>query len=386
MAKSTGPIRVLTVVDALGRGGAERLIVSLDEHLNHSRFVHSVVCLYGPNPLARELESRGTVVTCLQLPGPAALPRAVRLLRGEVKSFHPHIVHTHLFSANIAGRLAARGRARVLTTLHNPDYGSDGGEGWRFFIRSFLDRITGQLFTSRFLAVSEHVRDDYRVRMGFEGIDVLYNSADLKQLSDQAAGIDRRQSREALDIDADAFVVLHVGRLHRQKAQDVLVSAFARLRQRVPSARLILVGAGPLQAAIQQQVASAGLADSVSLPGQVADVVPFLVGADAFAFPSRFEAFGIALLEAMAVGLPSVVTRISGIDEVADATTSLFVAPDDERQLAAALERLQVDTALAARLSAGARSRARVFDVTTAVHRIEEVYEAEARLGGWNRA
>ncbi len=379
------PIRVLTVIESLGRGGAERLLVTMDRHLDHDRFSHRVVSLFRPNPLAHELEDRGTPVTLFELPGPSALPTAIRRLRRVVRNFRPHVVHTHLFAANVAGRLAAWGRARAVATLHNPDYGSDAGSGVRFVARTFLDRATGHMVSNRLLAVSEHVRQDFEQRMGFQHIELYPNAVDVTGLHRQGEVTAREGVRSTLGYGPDEFVVLHVGRMHRQKGQDVLVRAFAKVKERVPQSRLVLVGGGAELESLRAQVTTLELGQSVDFVGQVADVVPYMLAADAFAFPSRFEAFGIALVEAMALGLPSVVSRIPGLDEVATTATSIFVPEENEEALAGALVRLAEDPVLRGRLADGARARAVTFDAVPAVKRLEEVYEAEATLVGWVR-
>jgi len=377
------PIRVLTLIESLGRGGAERWVVTLDRHLDRTRFTHHVVSLFNPNPLAEELKAQGTEVTCYGLRGPDALPAAVRRLRRSIRSLRPHVVHTHLFAANVAGRIAAGGRPRVVTTLHNPDYGKDAGRGWRYSVRTLLDRATGHLLTARFLAVSQHVAQDYRDHMGFQGIQVHPNGMDVGRWADRIGHLTTDRCRRDLGVPPEAFLVLHVGRLHRQKGQDVLVRAFERLKRRVPSARLALVGVGGTEPQLRREVAKAGLDDSVHFAGQVADVTPWMRAATVFAFPSRFEAFGIALLEAMAAGLPTVVSGIQGLDEVADDSTSLFVPPGEVGQLAQALERVHDDLALRTRLGQGGVARAAAFDVIPRVRRLERVYAEEASAVGW---
>ena len=121
----------------------------------------------------------------------------------------------------------------------------------------------------------------------------------------------------------------------------------------------MVAGGGPERSALERLARELGV--DVSFVGAVgrARLVELMRGADLFAFPSRYEAFGIALLEAMAAGTPAVAARVGGIPEFAnDGENALLVPPDDEDALAAALTRLASDDALCERLAAGGRARA----------------------------
>lgn len=377
-ASDSAPLRVLSVIESLGRGGAERLLVTLDRAFDRARIHHTVVHLFAPDLLREELERRGTRVIDLALPGPEALPRAVRALAAVLKRERPHVVHTHLFSANVAGRLASFGRVPVVTTLHNPDYGSDAGAGWRFWVRAFLDRASGHLVPSRILAVSEHVRDDFQSHMGFGDIALLPNVVDVAELSARASALDRTSVRRDLGIAPDAWVVLNVGRLHPQKGQDVLIRGFAEAHGILPQSRLVIVGAGGEENALRRLADDLGVHPAVRFAGSVPDVMPWLVAADVFAFPSRFEAFGIALLEAMAVGLPSIVSDIPGLLEVTTRDASVVLPSEDPGAWAKALVDLYESRVRARRLGEEARVRARSFDVGPAARALERLYATEA--------
>jgi len=103
-------------------------------------------------------------------------------------------------------------------------------------------------------------------------------------------------------------------------------------------------------------------------------VTPYFRAADLFAFPSRYEAFGIALLEAMAAGLPTVASRVGGILELATEETALLVSVGDVGELAEGLVSLATDPARQASLGAAARDRARAFDVRIHLRRLEDLY------------
>ncbi len=364
--------RILTVIETLGRGGAERLLVTQHRHLDGDRFRAMVVALFEPTPLAAELEAAGAQVERLALPGPRAFPTAVRRLRSLIRAWKPDVVHTHLYHANVAGRIAAAGLAPVFTTLHNPDYGFEDPGTVRFRAKKWLDGTTGRRLTSRIIAVSAHVRRDFERELGFRNVDLLHNFVDVGDFTGPLGVDERRKRRAALGLPVDGLLFLHVGRLHRQKGQDLLLEALASLPDH-PGWTAVLVGAGDPRH-LRDRARSLGVAGRVRWTGVVADVRPYYAAADVFAFPSRYEAFGIALVEAMASGLPSAVSDAAGMSEVVTHETSLITPVGDVQALAAALSRLGGDADLRRSLGDAARARARAFDVRCQLPRLERWY------------
>ncbi|MEQ8329602.1 MAG: glycosyltransferase [Longimicrobiales bacterium] len=367
---------VLLLLESFGRGGAERVVLNTVAAMDRTRFQPEVVHLFAPDGLAEECRALGVEVRGLGLRGPEDLVKGILAVRRMLRARPGAVVHTHLFFANVVGRLASLGTdARVVTTLHNPDYGQEAHGGLRFRVRVALDRLSHMLNPGTVLAVSEEVRRDYVREMAYGGIRVLPNYMDIAPFQARVAAQDRRALRAAHGVPDDAVVVLHVGRFHRQKAQDVLVEAAILAREAAPALRVVFLGRDADASGLPERVATAGAEDTVRFEGLVEDPLPWYALADAFAFPSRYEAFGVALLEAMAAGLPSVVSTVGGIDEVATSQTSLFVAPDDAEGLAEALVRLTTDAGLRARLGAAARERARVFDAGPVLERLEAIYD-----------
>ncbi len=365
--------RLLIVIDSLGYGGAERLLLTTLAHLDRSRFQPVVASLFGPNPLARPIRDLGVDVVELGLSGPRALPRAVAGLRGVMDAQSPDLIHTHLFASNVAGRVAVRGSIPVITTLHNPDYGQEG-PGWGFGMRRLLDGSTAHLWTPTFLAVSDEVRRDYRAHLALCDVKVLHNYVDLDEFDRRLHRVPRTEVRRSLSVSADHFMLLHVGRFHRQKAQDVLIRAFSALAPSDPALQLTLAGEGPGRSDAERLAQRLGVRDRVRFLGAVEDPEALYSAADAFVFPSRYEAFGMALLESMAAGLPAVVSAVGGILELTTSATALQVPPDDARVLAGAIARLRGDARLASDMGQAARARATRFDATKAVARLECVY------------
>ena len=152
-------------------------------------------------------------------------------------------------------------------------------------------------------------------------------------------------------------IVLNVGRLTRQKAQDVLLKAYARVAAEMPEWRLVIVGYGPRKDELQILASSLGLSDRVEWVDWTTEIERYYEKAGIFVFPSRYEGTPNALLEAMSFGLPSVVTDCSPgpLEHIADGENGLVVPVDDEKRLAEAVLKLTSSRELRDSLGASAR-------------------------------
>ncbi len=168
------------------------------------------------------------------------------------------------------------------------------------------------------------------------------------------------------------FVVGAVGRLHHQKAFDVLIRAVAQL----PGAHLVLVGDGQERTALERLAADLGISDHVAVTGWTEAAAGYLQSFDVVAIPSRYEGLPLVLLEAMLSGCAIVATGVGSIpDAMQDGETGLLVAVDDDEALAIALRRLRTDPELRRKLGAAAADRAqRLFTVGTMTQAYEQLY------------
>jgi glycosyltransferase involved in cell wall biosynthesis len=196
------------------------------------------------------------------------------------------------------------------------------------------------------------------------------------------AGPDRRETlREQLRLPKDAFIAVAVGMLRPEKNHIALLRAWLRFVERaLRPARLVLLGgtsgdAGETEHALRDYVAAQRL-ESVVFAGAVSNVEDYLHAADAFALPSLMEGTSLAILEAMACGLPVVISDIPGNrDLVPSEEYGFLVPPDDPGVLAERLERLASDAGLRRTLGENARERAKTcFSLEAMVQRVEELY------------
>lgn len=363
-------LRVIHLVDSLGLGGAEVMLSQTLPVLAQRGVDVRVRAICHPDTLERSLAAAGVDVRTLTTRDhPSTLgDRAHYLgaLLAELVRAPADVVHSHLFHPALVGRLAvllrARRGPRLVTTLHNPDYSNMVGvPGWKRRARRAVDWATTLASTDALVAVSKGVRRDFEAHMGNTGvwgrIDVIRNAIDVEALASAIDGIDRAGARAELGIAPEDFAILAIGRVTHQKNLDLLVDVAGRLNDKGVRARVIVIGDGEDRA---RCVATSGpfvrYVGRLGRPG----VERALSACDAYAQPSRWEAFGIAALEAMVAERPVVASAVPGLDEVvADGETGALVTPGDAEEMANAFARLARDRALAARWGTAGRKRAR---------------------------
>jgi glycosyltransferase involved in cell wall biosynthesis len=361
---------VLWLVKGLGPGGAERLLVAAAAHRDRERF--SITCAYllpWKQQLAPELETLGVPTLCLGVRDERDVRWGVRL-RNHLRAEPVDVVHAHSpYPAGIA-RLVARTlprRPAIVYTLHNT---------WTSFTTPtrLLNGWTMRLDAAD-LAVSDLVRDTVPRRLRAR-TEVVVHGVDLDAVRCRR---DRDGVRAELGLDADEVVFGTVANFRAQKDYPNLLAAAAVLRDRDVPVRIVAVGQGPLEAEMRAEHARLGLGRRVDLLGERADAVRVMSACDGFVLASNNEGLPVAVMEALALGLPVVGTAVGGMAEAVDATNGVLVPARDPVALADALQALAQDPARRARLGeGGARSAAR-FDISRSVARIEAVYAQVAR-------
>lgn len=309
-----------------------------------------------------------------------------------IRRLKPQIVHTHAcLSARIASKCLG---VPVIYTKHSFDRGSS--TGW---LQRFSNGIVSRCLSDRVIAVSHAVAHALRASgVPASMIVTIHNGVDPREYGPGADGnssVGAPVTSEAVagavcarrrDERSRTLIVGTVARLHRDKGLDVLVDAAEILTRQLKKAprcsggfngvRFVVAGEGPEKPALVEKIRKSGLAGVFELLGHVRDVPGFLKGLDLFVLPSRREALGLSILEAMASQLPVVATNVGGIPEVVvNGETGLLVEPDDPEKLCRAMVALLADPEL--RVAMGKRGRARVedlFDVRQTVEKTLQVY------------
>ncbi|MEU6356321.1 glycosyltransferase [Streptomyces sp. NPDC047072] len=344
-------------------GGVARVVTDLARAQLAAGLHVTVGCPDGP--LAPALRALGAEVRPWQatrLPGPA-LAREVRQLARLLAQSRPDLVHAHSAKAGLAGRLAVRGRIPTVFQPHAWSFEAVGGPTAALALR--WER-QGARWAHRVVCVSEAERAT-GVRAGIDGRwSVIPNGIAAERF--HPAAVHAVRASLLPDVDPAAPLVVCVGRLCRQKGQDVLLRGWEAILARVPNARLVLVGDGPDAAALRLRAPG-----SVLFAGAVADTVPWYQAADLVVLPSRWEGMALAPLEAMACGRPVVLTDVDGARESLPAALAprCLVPPGNPAALARAVCGLLLDPLL--RESLGHLGRRHVLSTHDVRHTAEAV-------------
>ncbi|MGE5193698.1 MAG: glycosyltransferase [Deltaproteobacteria bacterium] len=347
MSKTNSPVRIAFCITDLDPGGAERALVALVTRLDRSRWEPAAFCLAKRGALADQLEAAGTPVVCLGAQHWMNLGTLFRLVR-EFRRFHPAILQTFLFHANLAGRIAGRlaGIRAIVSGIRVAEK--------RSRIPLWLDRWTNRLVTTN-VCVSQAVADFSISHAGIspKKIVVIPNGVDVGKFS-----VARPADLSAFGIAPGSQLLLTIGRLDRQKGLHDLLEAAALVIPRHPQARFLLVGEGPERPAIERSIREKGLTDRVHLTGWRSDIPELLSAGYALVLSSLWEGMPNVILEAMAAGLPVAATRVEGVSElVHEGQTGLLVPPESPQALAAALESLLTDPLRAKAMGQAGRER-----------------------------
>ena len=268
------------------------------------------------------------------------------------------IVHTHSSKAGILGRVAAW-LAGVPVVIHTPHVlPFEQRTGWLARgIYRWAELLAGRLST-RLVALSAYEKR-LMIRTGIARpwqVQIIHNGVELREPMSASA---RRAKRRELSLSPDAFVVGCVGRLVEQKGHVHLIRAARQVVDGVPNAVFLIAGDGPLRGELCAEAARLGLADRIRFLGQREDVPELMEVFDVFGLPSLWEAMPYTILEAMAAGLPVVVSNVSGLGEfVQHDRQGLLVPLGDAASLAGAVMGLGTDRGRRTRM--GARGRGRV--------------------------
>lgn len=372
-------MRVLYIITGLATGGAEMMLLKLLERLDRERYAPVVISLTTMGDIGPRVAALGIPVQALGmtsgLPSPFGF---LRLLR-QVRQARPDIVHTWLYHADLLGGLAARlaGVAAVGWCIRNSNLDKDNTKLSTRAVVGLCASIS-RWVPARILSCSEMARQIHVARgYAAEKMIVVPNGFDLTRFKpDEDA---RRRVRTELGLDGDTPLVGLIGRFDPQKNHVGFFEAAGLLHRSMPHVHFLLAGQGidAGNAVLMQAITQAGVLANTHLLGLRSDVPALMAALHALASSSSYgEAFPNVLGEAMACGVPCVVTDVGDSANIVG-DTGRVVASGDMAGLAAALEAL-LALPPSARSALGDRARARVeenFEIDQIVRRYEGFYE-----------
>ena len=362
-------VRVLHIIWSLDLGGAEQVVVDLVRNLDRKIYTPVVCCLNDKGRYAPLVEKEGIKVIAMNKAPKFDLfliLQLVRLIRRE----EIDLIHTHLFTSNLWGRIAAWiAGVPAVSTEHGMDV-------WRPALYLKLDSILTPV-SRRMIFVSEGVRKFYSEKnpsLNGRG-RVVYNGINIGLFADHATT--PKKAKHALGLPADAKVVGIVGRLVPEKAHEDFIDAIRILSQEDPSIIGLVIGEGECEKALHKKVYDLGIEKNIHFAGYRNNLQDLYPAMDVFVMSSLREGLPLTMLEAMAAGVPVVATEVGGIPEcIRDKQSGLLIPPRNPRALAEAIRKILNDDGLRQTLIAGAKADVTArFSIERMVKDHEAVYQ-----------
>ena len=379
---------VLFVLDSLGLSGKTMTMAFVATHLDPRRF-RSIVCTFGKatGNLVEQLKASGIPIhhiACRDGIDWSAPLRLARLMR----SFDCHVVQCYnprpILYGGLAAKLAGvRGTVGSLSAFacQVPD------RTYRFLPQPLATNSRRNIYRNRIAArlmrylvtVSAPLGKRFCEYNGLtaDKLRIIPYGADLSAVESVSAQ-EANDFRRALGFHSDEILIGSVGRLVAQKDYPTQLRAFAKAVAEVPRLRMVLAGDGPLKADLVQMAQDLKISEQVSFIGHCERVPAFLRCLDIFVLASKFEPFGVALLEAKAAGVAIVATRVNEIPEVlSDGVSGLLSPAEDPESMSRLFVSLALNPEMRARLGKRANAEARARNsLDSVVSGYQELYHA----------
>jgi glycosyltransferase involved in cell wall biosynthesis len=363
--------RLLHLIDHLGSGGAQEALLSLAKYLDRRRFQVEVATLHGQGhygEICRQLAVPLHVLSPHKYL-PLYLPKLLHLL----KTGKFDLIHCHLTASNLIGKplAAILGVPLIFNYDQNDMYRTQQKT------RLLLDRLAN-LLTDHIVAVSASTRDFLIRREGVpaEKITLIYNGVDLARFQPASDASTRVTWRRKWGLPENTPVVAGVGRLRRQKNFPLFLRVAREVLQEVPQAGFVIAGEGPERQDLEILARDLGIASQVHFLGYVRDTRELYEAVDLLLMTSHAEGTPLTVLEAMAMGVPVVATRVDGMAEVLDdGVDAYLVPPGDLSAFARSSCRLLQDKALARRFIQAGREKVRNhYSAVSMTQQLENIY------------
>ncbi len=385
-----GRIKVLHVITRMEEGGAPRALLSLLDGIDGREFTQSLAAAAGPpgsdllgcgRDLGIEVHE---IRTFTREVSPVRDALSLLSLVALMRKNRYDIIHTHTSKAGFLGRLAGRlaGHRRLIYSPHGNIF-TGYFPRWEAGIYTFVERIAAG-WCERIVTLSDAGRREFLERgIGTEGkYRTVYNGIDVEAFG---KGADRKGVRNDLGFGDDNLVVVCVGRMVPIKGYDSVVRASKEIISGLApkKVRFLMVGEGPLKVELMEEAGALGVGGNFTFLGFRDDVSRLLSACDLMVMPSLNEGLGMSIVEAMALSLPVVASRVGGIAEVVDdGVTGILVSPSNPADLAKSCVEVLRDKGMAKKMGRAGRVRAEaLFDIKSAVKNTKALYR-EMMEGG----
>ncbi len=362
-------MRVLHLIKSLGRGGAEVLLAEGLSVADRDRFDFEFgYFLPWKNALVPALQQQGATVTCFQTKSSLAMLASTRRVAKHLRENQIDLIHAHLPLAGVVARRAGKlAGVPVVYTEHN--------------LQERYHRLTRWLNMKTWrrqaeaIAVSGDVADSIRRHAGDSiPLHTVLNGVNVRSFD--PAGYDGADVRRDLGIPEGSPIVGTVAVFRLQKRLDDWLRVARQVADTIPETHFLLVGDGPEREHVEATVAQHNLAENVHLVGLQEETRPYFAAMDVYLMTSEFEGLPIALLEAMAMKVPPVVTSVGGIPELVNSGVNGYLQPYGAvAELGHSVLTLLQDPARRAKIGSAAReSVVAAFSMERMQRELEDIY------------
>lgn len=363
--------RILYVSTSTTVGGAEKTLYTLATLVDPSAFdVVGVVSVKPLGAYGHKLEKAGTAVCSLDVPARAGIGDIQRLAV-VIQQTKPDLVHAVMYQAIQLCRAVCRLGYAEFKLVSSPRVNYRTRGSFSLLIDGFLKKAD-DLLIAECQSSQRHLVQE----LGYpaDRTMTIYNGVEIAGWSPSKA--ERAALRKKLGVKDNQILIGAVGRLDEQKGHIYLLEAMAKLKTLHP-VKCIIIGDGPLRDKLKEMIVELGLKGTVGLLGEQPNIPAWLSALDIFALPSLWEGLPNALLEAMALGLPVVASKVDGVAEaVRHDVSGILCAPKDSQALYVPLQDLVVDPNLRAQLGEGAKKLINEkFQLSGMIHQYEEAYK-----------
>lgn len=371
----TRPIKIAHIITGLGIGGAERFLLTLARTVKRDRYDLCFFCIVDGGDLIAEFKKAGypvRIIKCYdwqrRLPFRFVM-KNIRKLTRILKKERFDIVHTHLYRANMIGRIAAilAGVPHIFSSEHNTN-------SWKKPVDIFWDRLLAR-FTNKVIAVSDYVKDftQHQEKLDSQKLVTVKHGICLNEF-DAVNG--RVQTRNLLGFDGNQTIVGSLGRLVPQKGYAYFLKAMPEILDKFPDTQFVIVGDGPLKPELVELSKRLGIESNLHFTGFRKDIPQLLKAMDLFVCSSLWEGFGIVLIEAMACSLPVIAANVGPIPEVVKhGETGILIESENAVQIASSVIQLLANQKQMQQLGRNGRKRVEaLFTAETMIENLEHIY------------
>lgn len=367
-------INVMHLRSSRGFYGAESVILSICKNIDKEKFNCFITCFKDPRfneiALIDEARKAGIYTEVINLSFRFDLSAAFKL-RALLNKYNIDILHCHDYKANFIGFIASRFRkVKLVTTIHG---WTKAGARLKFY--EYLDSFVIRYF-DQIIVVSGGIQKTLlKSRLSPEKIVVIHNGIDADYFSGKFVNVEYKRR---IGIEDNFNVIGTVGRLSVEKGQKYLIEAASEVINIFPNTVFLIIGNGPFKKSLQDMAKSFGLEKNVIFTGPFPreELRNIYSLTDIFILPSLAEGFGLALTEAMAMGIPAIATKIGGIPEIIEyGKTGYLIPPADPNAISRAIIDLLSDKTKAELMAKAGQNFVRQrFSIYETVRKTEELY------------